>query len=221
MVEWHHWLNGREFEQTLETVKDREAWCAAVHAVARSQTWPSDWTTTTILQSTILKPEYWLTNPLRFVLLSTFLFIIKLGLREAHRPVWVTDMASVKSGWKRASDFQAVLLWCSVDVAAFICLFVHSFNKHLLTPMGQMLSYGLSNWIPQQDWESGNIVFFLFKQKNYWSIVDAIFFLYLTKLAQRGYKNSPKETRFIKWGMVMACSSSFYLTLCLALCSLP
>ena len=30
-------------------VKDREAWHAAVHGVARSQTWLSDWTTTTIL----------------------------------------------------------------------------------------------------------------------------------------------------------------------------
>ena len=29
-----------------ETVKDREAWCAADHRVAKSQTWLSDWTTT-------------------------------------------------------------------------------------------------------------------------------------------------------------------------------
>ena len=30
-----------------ETVKDREAWHAAVHGVAKSRTWLSDWTTTT------------------------------------------------------------------------------------------------------------------------------------------------------------------------------
>ena len=28
-----------------ETVKDREAWCAAVHGLAKRQTWLSDWTT--------------------------------------------------------------------------------------------------------------------------------------------------------------------------------
>ena len=37
-VGWHHCLNGHEFEQTQEMVKDREAWCTAVHRVAKSQT---------------------------------------------------------------------------------------------------------------------------------------------------------------------------------------
>ena len=32
-----------------EMVKDREAWCAAVHAVAKSWTWLSNWTTTAAL----------------------------------------------------------------------------------------------------------------------------------------------------------------------------
>ena len=37
MVEWHHQLDGREFEQALG-VGDREAWHAAVHGIAKSQT---------------------------------------------------------------------------------------------------------------------------------------------------------------------------------------
>ena len=45
MVRWHHWLNGHEFEQLQEIVKDREAWRAAVHGVVKSQTWLSDWST--------------------------------------------------------------------------------------------------------------------------------------------------------------------------------
>ena len=36
MVGWHHQLNGYEFEQTLEIVKDREAGCVAVHSVTES-----------------------------------------------------------------------------------------------------------------------------------------------------------------------------------------
>ena len=41
-VGWHHQLNGHEFEQTLEMVKDREAWHAAVHTVTKGRTQLSD-----------------------------------------------------------------------------------------------------------------------------------------------------------------------------------
>ena len=44
MVGWHHQLNGR-FSKLQEMVKDRDAWCAAVHGVTKRQTWLSDWTT--------------------------------------------------------------------------------------------------------------------------------------------------------------------------------
>ena len=36
-IGWHHRLNGREFEQTLEKVKDSRAWRAAVSGDAESR----------------------------------------------------------------------------------------------------------------------------------------------------------------------------------------
>ena len=44
MVGWHHWLDGHEFSKLQELVMEREAWHAAVHGVAKSRTWLSDWT---------------------------------------------------------------------------------------------------------------------------------------------------------------------------------
>ena len=46
MVGWHRWINGMSLSKLQEMVKDREAWCAAVHGVVKSQTWLSNWTTT-------------------------------------------------------------------------------------------------------------------------------------------------------------------------------
>ena len=34
MAGWHNQLNGHESEQIQETVKGREAWCAAVHGIS-------------------------------------------------------------------------------------------------------------------------------------------------------------------------------------------
>ena len=47
MVGWHHLLNGHEFEQTLVVGDGQGGLAAAVHEVEKSQTWLSDWTTTT------------------------------------------------------------------------------------------------------------------------------------------------------------------------------
>ena len=44
MVGWHRWLNGRGLGGLRELVMDREAWHAAVHGIAKSRTWLSDWT---------------------------------------------------------------------------------------------------------------------------------------------------------------------------------
>ena len=42
MVVWHHRLNGHDFELAPGDVKDRDAWRAAVHGVAKSWTQLSD-----------------------------------------------------------------------------------------------------------------------------------------------------------------------------------
>ena len=38
MVGWHHQIDGHEFEQAREFLKNTEAWHATVHGVTRSQT---------------------------------------------------------------------------------------------------------------------------------------------------------------------------------------
>ena len=45
MIGWHHWLNGHEFEKTRGDMKDRKAWCVAVHGVTKNWMWFSNWTT--------------------------------------------------------------------------------------------------------------------------------------------------------------------------------
>ena len=42
MAGWHHRCNGHELRRTREMVRDRVAWRAAVHGVAKSRTWLGD-----------------------------------------------------------------------------------------------------------------------------------------------------------------------------------
>ena len=72
-----------------ETVRGREAWCAAVHGVAKSWTWLSDWTTRTTPSATLMcvfHPRGWTLNTdyrttfssLPVSLISSFTFVLLL-----------------------------------------------------------------------------------------------------------------------------------------------
>ena len=46
MVEWHHWLNGHEFEQIPGDSEGQGSLECCSSGVTKSRTWPSDWATT-------------------------------------------------------------------------------------------------------------------------------------------------------------------------------
>ena len=88
MVGWLQWLNRHEFEQTQEIVKDREAWHAAVHWVAKSGTQLSNWTTTT--------KKMYLAFSIYLLTACIFSFVYcKILLPFPERDYW----SSVASSW--------------------------------------------------------------------------------------------------------------------------
>ena len=67
-----------------ETVEDREAWCAASHGVAKSQTWLSNWTPPQIqkARTTIFHFIVWTVSRQKIILL-----MVRLSKKKNKNPV--------------------------------------------------------------------------------------------------------------------------------------
>ena len=78
---WHHQHNRYELGKLWEMVRDREAWYAAVHRVAKCQTWLGDW--------------------------RIMCFIYLLSLNPRDNPMWCTLLPSSSEGLNNLSSLAA------------------------------------------------------------------------------------------------------------------
>jgi len=94
MAGWHHWLDGREVGEVRELVMDREAWCAEIHGVAKSQTRLSD--------STELNSPF----PVHFISLIPRMSVFTLA---------ISCLTTTNLPWFMDLTFQVPMQYCSLQ----------------------------------------------------------------------------------------------------------
>ena len=71
MAGWHHGLDGHKSEWTPGDGDEQEAWCAAIHGVAKSRTRLSDWT----------ELNWWCLTPFHACVCNLYIFFGKMSLQ--------------------------------------------------------------------------------------------------------------------------------------------
>ena len=97
MVRWHHWLSGHELSKFWETVKDREAWCAAVYGVSKNRTQLSNWTITTLPVIALAHLPHM--SPTQLTLLPSQTAWTRVGPPNSATMACMVVLKKVKANW--------------------------------------------------------------------------------------------------------------------------
>ena len=125
-VGWHHWLDGHEFEQALGDGDGQEAWCSAVHGLAKSRPRLSDGTGlfyNVVFVSAVQQSDS-VTHTHIPSVLNTHTYTHTHTHTHTHMHIPLLGFLPIGRGFK--GWFTIIFLSLSLTLTKNLCLFVHS-----------------------------------------------------------------------------------------------